>query len=131
MKKSVKLNNFAMGYLEAAFFTGEISNKTILDIEDTILVQVKKDCREFEKNNSELLKNSYKTKGYNASLAGRDFWLTRNGHGAGFCRGLKGIGEVLTQHSKTTGESQIYISDDGKVYFTNLPCHRNQMKFNF
>lgn len=46
-----------------------------------------------------------------------DFWLTRNGHGAGFWdRGLGRVGDVLTQLSKPYGECWLYLGDDGKVY---------------
>ena len=52
------------------------------------------------------------------AYAGHDFWLTRNGHGAGFWdRGLEDIGDRLTEVSKTFGELYPYIGDDGKIYF--------------
>lgn len=45
-----------------------------------------------------------------------DFWLTRNGHGAGFWdRGLGKLGDQLTQHSKTFGSCDLYVSDDGEI----------------
>ena len=38
-----------------------------------------------------------------------DFWLTRNGHGAGFWdRGLGEIGDILTKASKTFGECDLW-----------------------
>ena len=50
---------------------------------------------------------------------GHDFWLTRNGHGAGFWdRGLGEVGEKLTELAKTYGSSDAYVGDDGKVYLT-------------
>lgn len=50
----------------------------------------------------------------NASQAGHDFALTRNGHGAGFWdRGLGDIGRTLTEHSKPYGES--YATVNGSV----------------
>jgi hypothetical protein len=49
--------------------------------------------------------------------AGHDFWLTRNGHGAGFWdRGLGELGERLTRASKAYGSCDLYVGDDGKVY---------------
>ncbi len=50
--------------------------------------------------------------------AGHDFWLTRNGHGAGFWDGdwPEQSGKRLTALSKTFGESNLYIGDDGRVY---------------
>lgn len=50
---------------------------------------------------------------------GHDFWLTRNGHGAGFWdRGLGELGSKLSDAAKTFGSSDAYIGDDGKVYLT-------------
>lgn len=49
--------------------------------------------------------------------AGHDFWLTRNGHGAGFWdRGLGELGGRLSNASKPYGSCDLYIGDDGKVY---------------
>lgn len=51
------------------------------------------------------------------SQAGHDFWLTRNGHGAGFWdRGLGALGERLTKASKAFGEVNLYVGDDGLIY---------------
>lgn len=48
---------------------------------------------------------------------GVDFWLTRNGHGAGFWdRGLGEIGVALTELSKSYGASDLYLGDDGLLY---------------
>lgn len=56
-----------------------------------------------------------------AGQIGHDFWLTRNGHGAGFwdrfSTGLgASFGRHLTENAKPYGESHIYAGDDGKVY---------------
>lgn len=41
-----------------------------------------------------------------------DFWLTRNGHGAGFWdRGLGDLGDKLTKLAKTFGECDLYLHD--------------------
>jgi hypothetical protein len=51
---------------------------------------------------------------------GHDFWLTRNGHGAGFWdRGLGELGDFLTKMSKPFGEATLYVSDDGEVEYTS------------
>lgn len=48
---------------------------------------------------------------------GHDFWLTRNGHGAGFWdRGLGDIGDRLTAASKVYGGVDLYLGDDELVY---------------
>jgi hypothetical protein len=54
--------------------------------------------------------------GIDPEQIGHDFWLTRNGHGAGFWdRGLGERGERLTKWAKTYGEVNLY-AHDGTVY---------------
>lgn len=59
-----------------------------------------------------------------ASQFGHDFWLTRNGHGAGFWdRSYENdengdIGDRLTKIAKSFGEVELYKGDDGKPYFS-------------
>ena len=50
--------------------------------------------------------------------AGHDFWLTRNGHGAGFWDGdwTEPAATLLTTASKAFGECHPYIGDDGLIY---------------
>lgn len=49
--------------------------------------------------------------------AGHDFFLTRNGHGAGFWDGDWGDdGDTLTAAAKSFGESEPYVGDDGEIY---------------
>lgn len=56
--------------------------------------------------------------GIDPSSAGCDFWLTRNGHGAGFWdRGYGDVGDALTIASETFGGCELYPGDDGKLYF--------------
>ena len=49
-----------------------------------------------------------------------DFWLTRNGHGAGFWDGddPDALGAQLTAIAETFGEVDLYVGDDGKLYFS-------------
>lgn len=53
---------------------------------------------------------------------GHDFWLTRNGHGAGFwarhhasTREGK-AGDVLSAMAKIYGSVDLYLGDDGRIY---------------
>lgn len=49
--------------------------------------------------------------------AGYDFWLTRNGHGAGFWDGDWPVyGDMLTKGSKCYGVFETYRGDDGLIY---------------
>lgn len=53
-----------------------------------------------------------------AAMAGHDFWLTRNGHGAGFWDGdwPDGPGGRLDNLSKAFRGVDLYIGDDGAIY---------------
>jgi hypothetical protein len=59
---------------------------------------------------------------HGAAQVGHDFWLTRNGHGAGFwdrwSGGTEGErhGDVPTEASKPYGTSDLYIGDDDRLY---------------
>lgn len=50
--------------------------------------------------------------------AGHDFWLTRNGHGAGFWDGDwdEPFDDQLTAAAKRFGECNLYVGDNGKIY---------------
>ena len=49
--------------------------------------------------------------------AGHDFWLTQNGHGAGFWdRGLDDLGQRLTKAAQVYGSIDLYPGDDGLIY---------------
>lgn len=53
---------------------------------------------------------------------GHDFWLTRNGHGAGFWDRSYGdtpearAGDALTREAKVYGTCDLYVGDDGRIY---------------
>lgn len=59
--------------------------------------------------------------------AGRDLWLTQNGHGAGFWDGGwdhlndesmpdEGVGRDLTEHAQKLPETSLYLGDDGEIH---------------
>ena len=48
-----------------------------------------------------------------------NLYLSRNGHGAGFFgNGYGPAGDRLQDAARALGESQPYLGDDGRVYFT-------------
>lgn len=48
-----------------------------------------------------------------------DFWLTRNGHDAGFWDGDYGeIGERLTKITEEFGSVDVYVGDNNLIYFS-------------
>lgn len=53
-----------------------------------------------------------------AAMAGHDFWLNRNGHGAGFWDGdwPEPAATVLDEASKAAGSCDLYVGDDGAIY---------------
>jgi hypothetical protein len=58
--------------------------------------------------------------GLSAAQVGHDFWLTRNGHGAGFWdRGIGDYGDALTEHAHSFGASDVYVGDDGRLYVSS------------
>ncbi len=80
------------------------------DLPPETLDAMKADCKAFLDLADELLDLEY-------SQAGHDFWLTRNGHGAGFWDGdWPEHGDKLTEISKGFGEANLYIGDDGLIY---------------
>ena len=89
-----KLGPFVDGYIECALWSTtdlfDLSDKSLEQlghskhsIEEPTLLQMIRDCLYFNLRNHELLDEAYED-GYKQSQAGHDFWLSRNGHGAGF-----------------------------------------------
>ena len=91
----------------------------IWDLAPETLELVKSDCKSFQELAKNELDRAYAGINgiyYDESQAGHDFWLTRNGHGAGFWdRGLATTGDILTKHAKTFGSQDPY-SHEGKIY---------------
>ena len=86
------------------------------DIVADTRAEMRSDCARFQKANKTLLREAY-ARGYSKAQAGHDFWLTRNGHGAGFWdRELGEVGERLTDAAHAMGACEIYFGDDGKIY---------------
>lgn len=86
---------------------------TVDDISAQAIKQMRIEVSNFIKDNESLLIES----GQSDEQIGHDFWLTRNGHGAGFWdRGLGAVGDALTKASKSYGGSDLYIGDDGLIY---------------
>lgn len=70
------------------------------------------DCRQF------ILAGPLNPKADPWEQAGHDFWLTRNGHGAGFSDGdwPKEAGERMTKAAEVFGKCEIYVGDEGGLY---------------
>jgi hypothetical protein len=72
------------------------------------------DAKDFQKRFGHLIESA----GGDWGQAGHDFWLTRNGHGAGFWDGdwPEPQATELTNASKQYGECNLYVGDDGLIY---------------
>lgn len=54
------------------------------DLHPASLQSIIDDCAKFQTEHAGLLAQAYARAGYGEERAGHDYWLTRNGHGAGF-----------------------------------------------
>jgi hypothetical protein len=88
-------------------------NYSIDDIAPETLKTMLANCAAFREDAAEELADA----GIGDAQAGHDFWLTRNGHGAGFWdRGLGTLGDTLTAKCKPYGSFDLYVGDDGKIH---------------
>ncbi len=132
METTEKLDSFTLAYLECALWA-EIDNATpnggepldanhcIADFVQESIDKAVQDCKQFQEENAELLSAAdYGHPEYtDDEMAGHDFWLTRNSHGAGFWdRELGDVGDKLSEAAKAYGESDIYVGDNGALYLT-------------
>jgi hypothetical protein len=107
-------------YLIAALWSSTDDNDNPLDetydlgdIAPESVAKMREDVADFVKANAVDLRLSRQSE----EQIGHDFWLTRNGHGAGFWdRGLGEVGDRLSDACKPYGEVYLYVGDDGKVY---------------
>ncbi len=88
-----------------------------------VMARIEADCAKFQADNETDLACDGVVCGPDFGpdgRAGHDFWLTRNGHGAGFWDGdwpeLQGA--RLTAAAKAFGHVDIYIGDDGRLWLS-------------
>lgn len=117
---------FFIAYVTAALWSsnddsGEPldANFSIDDIAAETLAQMLNDCEAFQRDNATdlaLVPDTGREWGIDAQN-GHDFWLTRNGHGAGFWdRGYGELGERLTTAANACGNYDLYLGDDGRIH---------------
>lgn len=84
----------------------------ISDISDETWLEAIEDCDSFLESQAGDLEES----GLGYEQIGHDFWLTRNGHGAGFWdRGLGDVGDRLSKACEPYGSVDLYVGEDGQV----------------
>ena len=111
------LAEFTAATIEALFFTdtgegdqptadAELAPETRLDLEA--------DCRSWWHRFGCFVDAADRT----PEQAGHDFWLTRQGHGAGFWDGdwPEPYAAMLTKGAECYGEFQTYAGDDGLIH---------------
>lgn len=121
--------SFVDGYIECALWSSNDrtddgggdpldKNYNADDIDTRTLDKMTADCRDFFVQNAADVRAAIEAYGKDDSpgYAGHDFWLTRNGHGAGFWDGdlPDELGERLTTAAKAFGECNLYV-EDGKI----------------
>jgi hypothetical protein len=128
------LDDFTLGYITAALWSsmdeateqgGEPldTNYSREDIAPETMAKMQADCARFQSENAGLITDENRIHASREgsstdAMAGHDFWLTRNHHGAGFWDGdwAKVVGEKLTTAAHAFGEVDLYIGDDGLIY---------------
>lgn len=146
-EEPVQLDDFTRAYIECALWSstdndyhgkGDPRNKpagesnggdpldknyTIEDIAPETLAKMIADCDAFQIANGRDIASSYeiqsrKRQDGKICSAGHDFWLNRNGHGAGFWDGdwPEPQASRLDAASKAFGGFDLYVGDDGKIY---------------
>jgi hypothetical protein len=130
-----RMDAFTRAYFEAALWAtndesddqgGEPLDKNYSngDIADATRDKMIADCADFQARFANLLEDDDSPaieKWGRDELAGHDFWLTRNGHGAGFWDGnWPKNGDALTEAAKEYGEFDLYVGDDGEIHGSPL-----------
>lgn len=118
------LNDYIESYLNTALWSSTECNEAgddcvsldenydAGDCSQELIDQSGKDITDFIEQAGDLLK------GERMSQVMHDFWLTRNGHGAGFWDGdyEQTKGEKLTEIAHNMGTVDLYVGDDGQIY---------------
>ena len=118
------MENFINGYLECMLWLAKddngdtISDITADDIAPDAMATIRSECADFYEANRE----TWERGGWpDDAHAGHDFFLTRNGHGAGFWDRRYNdetdeCGKILTDNCRPYGEQDLCRGDDGKFY---------------
>ncbi len=115
------LDAFTQGYIDCALWASSAteSGDSFSDegydqssLSSACLKQCVKDCKEFQRTEAADL-----ARAGDDAQNGHDFFLTRNGHGAGFWdRGYGEVGERLSKVCEAYGSVDLYLGDDGKIH---------------
>lgn len=125
----MSLPDFTQAYVTAALWSSfddqcepMDSNYDESDIAPETLARMESDCAAFyAANESHILCDGGpigREGSSQAAMAGHDFWLNRNGHGAGFWDGdwPEPHATALDNAARSFFEFDLYVGDDGKVH---------------
>ena len=122
-EQTATIDAFTKGFIECALWSTDAGNEageslenlgyTIDDFSATALTKACEDCRKFQE-----LAKGYIVEENFSRRDGYGFLLTRNEHGSRFWDGNYDVkaGVVLTHISRSFGEFNIYVGDDGQIY---------------
>lgn len=118
-RKTILADDFVRSYLETALWssydyeTGRPLDEDhdVSDCSDELVLSAWVDCGDFRAYAADLLEQHPESMGRN----GHNFWLSRNGHGAGFFDTDSPVADALQEAAKTFGTVDLYIDTDGKV----------------
>lgn len=117
-----KIDAFTRGYIECALWLLDeedpmFDQADVTDLSEEALAEIVADCAAFQEENGDDLYYAWAELGRDDEHLGHDFYLTRNGHGAGFWdRGTEEVWERLTAASRPYGTQGLYSGDDGRLY---------------
>ncbi len=103
------------GYIECLHFADTPTDKNDFYVEnnglsDRLNKKIDEDIDLFIKKAKNLIKQALRVDNYYLDDIGHDFWLTRNGHGAGFWdRDLGEVGDKLTKIAESFGSVYLYV----------------------
>ena len=144
-----ELDRFTQSYVQAMFWTSGYlepfqDNLSFEQLDSASLAAMKVDCKNFQEGNAKLLEIAYRQHGYDASNAGYDFALSRNGHGAGYfdrkaleVEAMFGItvGDALQAAARAAGESNCYtvpeIEDDNGMRLPDIDVSEVEVFYGF
>ena len=120
----INYDNALLEYIETALWSSPDTSESeeeyldgkysIDDIDKDTLESLAKELKEFINKYYSLVSKEDKDKGISEFV--HNFWLTRNGHGAGFWDGDYKNGEALSSAAEKYGPLYLYVGDDGKIY---------------
>ena len=127
MARTPRMDTFTQAYFEAALWSsndnsdeqgGEPLDKNygIEDIDPATRDKMIDDCTDFQQR----YRGSLDESGVDSAQAGHWFWLSRNGHGAGF---FDDGHDALQEAAKSYGEFDLYVGDDGRIHGSPLGAH--------